>query len=115
MGLGNIFTPAKLLEGIGKGLDKMVDGQGDKAKRFSELLKLYEPFKLAQRYLAFMFAGVYLLSHLAAITVLYWDKELAELIWNHTNDNLLYIILTIVAFYFSGGVINGALKRLSKK
>jgi hypothetical protein len=112
--LGKILSPEKLMDGVGKGVDKFFDGQGDKAERFTELLKLYEPFKLAQRVLAFMFTGVYLFSHLAALAILYWNKELSELIWNKTNDNLLYIVLTIVAFYFSGGVINGAIKRFSK-
>lgn len=112
--LGKIISPEKLVDGIGKGVDKFFDGQGDKAERFTELLKLYEPFKIAQRILAFMFTGVYLFSHLMALTILYWDKELSTLIWDKTNDNLLYIVLTIVAFYFSGGVINGAIKRFSK-
>lgn len=112
--LGKILNPEKLIEGVGKGVDKFFDGQGDKATRFTELLRLYEPFKLAQRVLAFMFSGVYLFSHLLALGVMYWNKQLSIEIWNHTNDNLLYIVLTIVGFYFSGGVINGAVKRFAK-
>lgn len=113
--LGKIINPEKLVDGVGKGVDKFFDGQGDKAERFTELLKLYEPFKIAQRVLAFMFCGVYLFSHLVALGVLYFNKEMATAIWNNTNENLLYIVLVITAFYFSGGVINGAIKRFSKK
>lgn len=113
--LGKILNPEKLVDGIGKGVDKFLDGQGDKANRFTELLKLYEPYKLAQRVLSFMFVGVYLFSHLVALGTLYFDKELATEIWSNTNENLFYIVLTVAAFYFSGGVVNGAIKRFSKK
>jgi hypothetical protein len=112
--LGKIISPEKLVEGVGKAADKFFDGQGDKAQRFTELLKLYEPFKIAQRVLAFMFSGVYLLSHLIALITLYFDKELSGEIWHNTNENLLYPVLAIVSFYFTGGVINGMAKRFSK-
>ena len=113
--LGKIINPEKLIEQVGKGIDKLVDGQGEKAERFTELLRLYEPFKVAQRVLAFMLVGVYLFSHLVALGTMYIDEVLALQIWNNTNENLLYIVLTVTAFYFSGGVINPAIKRFAKK
>ena len=124
--LGKILSPEKLIEGVGKGVNKFFDGQGDKAERFTELLKLYEPFKLAQRVLAFMVIGVYLFIHwltsmvwLATVTVnIFWDSEHdpsdLETIFRWNNDNLLYPVLVIVSFYFAGGVINGAVKRFAK-
>lgn len=112
--LGKIISPEKLVDGVGKGIDKFFDGRGEKAARFTELLKLYEPFKIAQRVLAFMFCSVYLFSHLLALGMMYVDVNISKEIWHNTNDNLLYIVLSIVTFYFSGGVINGAIKRFSK-
>ena len=112
--LGKIINPEKLVEGVGKAADKFLDGQGDKAQRFTELLKLYEPFKIAQRVLAFMFSGVYLFAFLVGLVAIFFDKDLAHEIWHNTNENLLYIVLSVVTFYFSGGVINGAVKRFAK-
>lgn len=114
--IGRIFKPEKLIDGVVKGVDKLTDSQGEKADRFSELLKLYEPFKLAQRIIAILFTSAYLISHLTAITFIILDsKDKAEIIFQRTNDNLMYIVLAIVSFYFTGGVINGALKRFTKK
>ena len=125
--LGKLDAPEKLISAVGKGVDKFFDGQGDKAERFTELLKLYEPFKIAQRYLAFMTTGTFLFIHL--ITALLYISVVAVNIYNVSelnpeplkdvfkwnNDNLLYIVMIQNAFYFSGGVINGAIKRFSNK
>jgi hypothetical protein len=125
-GFGAIFSPKKLVDGLGKGFDKLVDGQGDKADRFGSLLESYEPFKLAQRVLAFMFSFAYLfvfvstaIVHLIVIIKnIFWkaglDTEPLYELYNWNNETLGYPVLIILTFYFSGGVINGALKRLNK-
>jgi hypothetical protein len=113
--IGKIFSADKLVESVGNGVDKFFDGNGDKAQRFERLLGLYEPFKLAQRILALMFSGVYLLSHVLALAVMFFKPELSAIIWERSNDNLLYIVLSIITFYFAGGVVNPALKRMQKR
>jgi hypothetical protein len=127
LGLGKIFSPVKLVEQATKALDKMTDGQGEKADRFIDLLSAYEPFKIAQRVLAFMVIGSYVFIHLCTTIIyiavltknLFWgtsmDPTPLHEVYKWNNENLLYPTLIILTFYFSGGVINGALKRLSNK
>lgn len=122
MGLiGKLFNSTEVVEDVGSGVDKLFYTNEEKADNFFKLMQHYEPFKLAQRYLALLFTGVYLSIHvivsLAWMAFVLLDRETSELMqiakWN--NDNLFYIVLTITAFYFSGGVINGALKRFGNK
>ena len=110
-------------KGVISGVDKAVYTNEEKADDFKNLLTLYEPFKLAQRLIALTVTGVYLLIHilifaLRAIDLFWFDAKNANVLielatWN--NDALLYPFLVILAFYFSGGVINSAVARFSKK
>ncbi len=125
--LGKITSPVKLIEQATKALDKMTDGQGEKADRFIDLLAAYEPFKIAQRVLAFMVIGTYVFIHIVTTLIylavivknLFWGTNLDPSplyeVYKWNNENLLYPSLIILTFYFSGGVINGAIKRLSNK
>ena len=74
-----------------------------------KLLEAYAPFKLAQRYIAFMFTFVFVFIMLnGVIGALYGVVDM-----NNVDDALQFankmwlgeIMLTIVGFYFSGGVI----------
>ena len=73
-----------------------------------KMLPLYEPFKLAQRYIAFAFTGAFLSSFMLGIIFVYFDLTeaadgLLELVQTY---QLGWIMATIVAFYFSGGFVN---------
>ena len=62
--LSKIFNPAKLGEAIISGVDKAFLTKEEQIDYFKDMLKLYEPYKLAQRILAIMFSGIFLLVHL---------------------------------------------------
>lgn len=122
-----IFSAGDLVkdsaQAVISGVDKSIYTNEEKADKFNELLKLYEPFKLAQRYLAVLISAVYLGVHLMifalwVVDIFFIDGSHLESIqkiatWN--NDALFYPFLTINAFYFSGGVINSAAARFAKK
>jgi hypothetical protein len=105
--LGKIFGSDKA---ISKGLDlidDIWDSDGEKAEARVNLLKAYEPFKLAQRYIAFAFTGVFLLCFFLALGMnqfgfgdLVGLKEIME------EFKIGYIMLAIVSFYFGGGMFS---------
>lgn len=117
--LGKIFGSDKIMDAGIKGIDALVFTPEEKAKLHLDFLKQYEPFKLAQRYLAIMFSGVYLFVYLVAISI--WligafsssiemqgfymatAFELAK--WN--TETLGTAVALIIGFYFAGGVISG--------
>ena len=82
-----------------------------------DLLTAYAPFKLAQRYIAFSFVLVFLFIMLNGILgSLYGvvDMQNVNLAKAFANEMWLgEIVLTIVTFYFGGGVVD-SFKRGSK-
>lgn len=104
-----------------------------KAKAKTDLLKAYAPFKIAQRYLAFMFGGTFLLSFLLVLGMtLFYEVEsvlmpgvdaaaAAAMATAMTEAKITAvrmvlsefyigeIMLTIIVFYFGGGFAEGAL------
>ena len=104
---------------ISKGLD-LIDSMhtsteeeiAAKTKAKTDLLGAYAPFKLAQRYLALMFTAMFIfimangvLGSLYGIVPL----ENVEEAKKFANEMWLgEIMLTIVGFYFGGGIIESA-------
>ena len=97
---------------ISKGMELIDDAfESDEEKRESktkakiDLMKAYAPFKIAQRYLALMFGFTYLGSFFLVL-----GMTLA----GHTTDQVFivleefrvpWIMITIVMFYFGGGMV----------
>lgn len=71
------------------------------------LLQAYAPFKLAQRYLAFMFGGTYLVCFFTAfVKVMIFNQPLPTELFDLMGAfNIGWIMLTIVGFYFGAGYI----------
>lgn len=121
----------KAADGIYNGVDKLVYTDEEKAEmrlkaaqQFLQLLKAYEPFKLAQRLLALIFAIPYVLIWLVSailfiigalfpqfIDAIEVSKELAKM----NNETLGTPVAIILAFYFSGGMLEGVVRRWKQK
>lgn len=129
--LGKIFGKDDVIKesvkGIYNGVDAAFFTDEEKSKYKLQLLKAYEPFKLIQRVLATSIAGVYLgiwmLSSLVFIVSLFFDpcvlnevckyaqiKSTARELATYNNDTLGVTFLAVTSLYFSGGMIEGALK-----
>jgi hypothetical protein len=89
-----------------------------KTKAKTDLLAAYAPFKLAQRYLALMFTGVFLFVMVNGILgALYGIIDLAavEEAKKFANDMWLgEIMIAIVGFYFGGGAFEGVMNARKK-
>lgn len=79
-----------------------------KSKAKTDLLAAYAPFKLAQRYLALMFTAMFLfIMANGVVGALYGviEMENVEAAKQFANEMWLgEIMVTIVAFYFGGGL-----------
>lgn len=81
-----------------------------KSKAKTDLLNAYAPFKVAQRYLALMFAFTFLTCFAAVILLSIGDHGNVETIRAVMGEfYIAEIMFTIIAFYFGGGMFEGML------
>ena len=125
MALWDIFTPKtieKSVDAIINTGDALFYTDEEKAQARQKavetklkMLPLFEPFKLAQRYIAFTFTLNFILAFWVAVSVYLFgtDSQLKEYLAIVSVFQLGWIMLTIVGFYFSGGFIE-SYKRGSK-
>ena len=124
--LSNIFGTGEVIK---KGLDLIDEAwTSDEEKAENEakiieaktnakatLLNAYAPFKLAQRYLALMFSSVFLFIMMNGVLgALYgWvDMNAVQEAKRFANEMYLgEIMLSIIGFYFMGGVIESAKRK----
>lgn len=109
-----LFGSEKVIDNGMKAIDSLILTDEEKTQYKLELLKAYEPFKIAQRYfmmivtMPFMFmwtcVGLSLLS-IAWTTGDYRDVKDYIL-----NGEIIYIVITICVFYF-GDTIAGKFKK----
>ncbi|QJT71436.1 hypothetical protein GR28A_00148 [Vibrio phage vB_VcorM_GR28A] len=131
--LKGIFTADEAIEHISNGIDKSFYTREEKAENWNRLLELYEPFKRAQRVLAFGMFGILAFSLLLSASVylgsLFWaDYYITtpnnEVIINtRYKDFSLWLIkesfatfgepfLYAVIFYYGGGSAEGLATRI---
>lgn len=86
-----------------------------KTKAKTDLLSSYAPFKLAQRYLALMFAIAFLGTFMLVMGMTLWGQGDIDAVKQVLGDFYIgEIMLTIVAFYFGGGAFEGLLEKRKK-
>ncbi len=105
--IGKIFNPEKLADAVIDTGDAIFFTDEEKAKMKLELLKHYEPFKLAQRLLSLIFAINFIVAFWVGVVFFVWFPNLASGFLGLVKAyDLGWIMLAIVSFYFTGGVIN---------
>jgi hypothetical protein len=79
-----------------------------------KMLPLFEPFKLAQRYIAFGFTASFILSFwVGVILFAFFPTYLDGFLKLVSTFEMGWIMLAIISFYFGGGMI-GSFKGLKK-
>jgi|TARA_R110000764_G_scaffold183282_2_gene269048 hypothetical protein len=87
-----------------------------KSKAKTDLLSAYAPFKIAQRYLAVMFAFTFLASFFLTMTmVVFKYGSISDVKIVIDQFYIGEIMLTIIGFYFAGGAIEGVVSRVKQK
>lgn len=80
-----------------------------KTKAKIDLMKAYAPFKIAQRYLAVMFTGVYLLCFIIVLGLTlagYGNPD--DVVKVMAEFKMGWIMTSIILFYFGGGLVESA-------
>ena len=110
-------------EVIKKGMDLIDDVHSSdeemervKAQAKIATMKAYAPFKVAQRYLALMFTGTFLISFFIVLVMTLMGQANIPEIKQVIDD--FYVgeaMLTILAFYFGGGMLEGVVGKVKEK
>jgi hypothetical protein len=82
-----------------------------KTKAKTDLMTAYAPFKIAQRILATMFAVTYIASYVLVIVMMFLDKDVAAVKGILSEFQIDWIMLSIVMFYFGGGLADSVMKK----
>ncbi len=112
--LNRIFGSKKVVDAGINTLDSLVHTDEEKSKAQRAFLKLYEPFKLAQRLLAIFTVPPYVLAWVVCVSmsILGADTTNPErLLEGRMGD----VVALIVAFYFGGGAAESVFKFFVKQ
>jgi len=85
-----------------------------KTKAKVDLMKAYAPFKVAQRYLALMFGFTYISTFVLVIVMYFLGKPVDEVMNILQTFKIGWITITIVTFYFGGGLMESGGRMLKK-
>jgi len=88
--------------------DALVFTDEERANMKVEFLKHFEPFKIAQRVISFFFTVNFIIAFWFGVGLYFSGGEIAFKHYIEIVDKfqLGWIMLAIVSFYFTGGVIN---------
>jgi hypothetical protein len=108
---------------IKKGMDLIddvhtSDAEMEKAKAQAKIdqMKAYAPFKVAQRYLALMFCGTFLISFSVVMAMTLFGEPNITAVKQVIDDFYIgEIALTIIGFYFGGGMLEGVIGKAKEK
>ncbi|AWL11937.1 hypothetical protein HMF8227_01462 [Saliniradius amylolyticus] len=104
----SLFSPETVSQGVSAVVntgDALWHTDEEKAHGRERLLKLYEPFKLAQRLLAVIFCVPYGLAWFITFAMSFWinvDDQMTML-----KGDMAVLVGVILAFYFGGGAFEG--------
>jgi len=106
-----LFSSSEVVKDISTGVDKAFYTEQEKAGGFAMLLKLYEPFKIAQRIVLLLVGVPYMLM---------WSATGVKVLLGYNiDDEIIFlsgpvgtIFLTIAIFYYGGGALEGVVNRL---
>lgn len=119
-----LFGSDSYIEAGIKGIDAMVFTDEEKSSKKLLFLKLYEPFKLAQRYLAMTFCPAYvfmwiitgLLEVANIFIVAFTAKALnTDVMYKLLGGDMATMVIVILSFYFGCGAAEGIINRFTKK
>jgi len=117
--LSKLFGSNKIIDAGIDGIDAMVFTDEEQSSAKLAFLKLYEPFKLAQRYIAMTFCPAYIfcwvLTFIIEVVDIFTAKDLnTETLYKLLQGDVALMVTLILGFYFGGGAAEGIIKRLAK-
>ncbi|WP_419810811.1 hypothetical protein [Bacterioplanoides sp.] len=107
---GNENVVKKTVDGIYNGIDAVVYTEEERKENFQKLLKLYEPFKIAQRFLALIFGIPYAAAWFITFCVSFTDHNIEPQL-ELLSGTMGSVVLAIIGFYFLGGAAEGLVRK----
>lgn len=104
-----MFGSDKVIDAARDGIDAMFYTEEEKQRQFGTLLKLYEPFKLAQRLLALIFCPPYALAWIITFGMSCFGLDIKSQL-DLLGGDMGTIVGVIAGFYFGGGAIEGIVR-----
>ena len=108
----NIFGSSKVIDAGINGLDKIVYTDEEKADAKQAFLKLYEPYKLAQRILMMIIAIPYVICTFILFTLSFFMGVAAQ--QEILAGDIGTAFTLVVVFYFGGGAAEGIVSKFRK-
>ena len=123
---GKLFGAEKVIDAGIRAGDAMFFTSEEKAEYRLRLLKAYEPFKIAQRWLAIIittpFVGLHVLSGVQLLITGWLPgamgksvHEAAIVVIEQNNDALAVPVAIVLGFYFAGGMAEGAIRASAER
>ena len=115
----SLFGSDKLIDAGINGIDAMVFTDEEKSSAKMKFLKLYEPYKIAQRWLALVvsipYVSMWFITGLIYIADIFTVKELdTSKIMGFLNGDMGSAFILVLSFYFAGGAVEGVVSRFQK-
>jgi len=107
-----LFGSDKIIDAGVNGIDAMIFTDEEKSNAKMQFLKLYEPYKLAQRYLALIYSIPYALAWLVTFIASFFIDVALQI--ELLKGDAFYINIVILSFYFGGGAASGVVEKLKK-
>ena len=107
-----IFGSDKIIDAGVSGIDAMIFTDEEKSNAKMQFLKLYEPYKLAQRYLALIYSIPYALAWLTTFIASFFIDVALQM--ELLKGDAFYINILILSFYFGGGAAEGIVEKFKK-
>jgi hypothetical protein len=107
-----LFSSDTATKAITSGVDKAFYTPEEKADDFLNMLKAYEPFKIAQRLLMLIVALPFVLVFIISVAVYTVSPEAAAALVNMNTSVLGEPMKWITIFYFGGGAVEGVASKL---
>ena len=121
MGIWNsLFGNDTIIKAGIDGIDAMVFTDEEQSNAKMTFLKLYEPYKIAQRYIAMTFCPAYIFCWILTFVVEIFDifmvKDLnTETLYKLLQGDVSTMVVLILGFYFGGGAAEGIVNRFKNK
>jgi hypothetical protein len=115
----SLFGSDKLIDAGINGIDAMVFTDEEKSSAKMKFLKLYEPYKIAQRWLALVvtipYVSLWFVVGLIYVADIFMVKDLdTSKVMTYLNGDMGSAFILILSFYFAGGAVEGIVSRFKK-
>ena len=114
-----LFGSKKIINAGINGIDAMVFTDEEQSSAKMAFLKLYEPYKIAQRYIAMTFCPAYIFGWIVTMAIeivdIFMIRDLnTEALYKLLQGDVSVMVVLILGFYFGGGAAEGIVNRFKK-